>query len=347
MKPTGKKVLRGLLLAALLLAPGVPSARAQKPAPPQQPQEGGVSISIDVPVVMLDVIAATQHGDILTGLKKENFRVTEDGVVQTVTNFGPTDAPITIVVLLEDSRTYGGWMSAYAKYWAEPFFHNLKQKDWVALVAFDMKSRVEVDFTQNKEEVRDAILRMYFPGFSESNIFDALTDTLDRLKEVQGKKSILILASGVDTFSKHTLDQTLKEVKQTDVTIFSVGVGKNIVDMWDARGQISSSGRLTFYQAENQLRTFAELTGGRSWFPQFDGEIPGIFQDLVASLRNQYNLVYSPTNRTRDGKFRKIKVELVAPDGGPLTVVDQKGKKQKFVVYARQGYYAPKESLVQ
>jgi len=346
MKPTGKKVLPGLLLAALLLAGSIPSARAQKPAPPQQPQEGGVSISVDVPVVMLDVIAATQHGDILTGLKKENFRVTEDGVVQTVTNFGPTDAPITIVILLEDSRVFGGYFSAYAKYWAEPFFHNLNPKDWVALVAFDMKSRVEVDFTQNKEEVRDAILHMYFPGFSESNIFDAVTDTLDRLKEVQGKKSILILASGVDTFSKHTLDKTLAEIKQTGVTIFSVGVGKTQIEMMDARGQISSTSRLSFYQAENQLRTFAELTGGRSWFPQFDGEIPGIFQDLVASLRNQYNLVYSPTNRARDGKFRKIKVELVAPDGGPLTVVDQKGKKQKFVVYARQGYYAPKEAPV-
>ncbi|MBZ5528266.1 MAG: VWA domain-containing protein [Acidobacteriia bacterium] len=356
MKPTGKIVLPGLLLAALLLTPGVPNASAQnQPAPsgsgqapqaPQQPQTGGVSISVEVPVVTLDVIAATQHGDILTGLKKENFRVTEDGVAQTVTNFGPTDAPITIVIVLEDSRTYGGWFSAYAKYWAEPFFHNLKQKDWVALVAFDMKSRVEVDFTQNKEEVRDAILHMYFPGFSESNIFDAVTDTLERLKDVQGKKSILIMASGVDTFSKHTLDQTLKLVKQTDVTIFSVGVGKNKIEEWDARGMIRPETRLSFYQAENQLRSFAEITGGRSWFPQFDGEIPGIFQDLVASLRNQYNLVYTPTNRTRDGKFRKIKVELVAPDGGPLTVVDQKGKKQKFVVYARQGYYAPKEAPI-
>lgn len=345
MKATGKMTLASLVLGAWLLLPGADGSGAQAQKP-QQPQEGGVSISIEVPVVTVDVIAATQHGDLLTGLKKENFLVKEDGVTQTIGSFGPTDAPITIVIILEDSRTYGGWMSLYAKTWAEPFFQNLKPKDWVALVAFDMKSRVEVDFTQNKEEVRDAILHMYFGGFSESNIFDALSDTLDRLKEVQGKKSILILASGVDTFSKHTLDQTLKEVKKTDVTIFSVGVGKNIVEMWDARGMIGPTARLTFYQAENQLRAFAELTGGRAWFPQLDGEIPGIFQDLVASLRNQYTITYTPSNRTRDGKFRKIKVELVAPDGEPLTVLDQKGKKQKWVVYAKQGYYAPKDSGV-
>ncbi len=349
MKPTAWGFLFVLLTAALMLPLGQMQLLAhpqQGPAnpPAQQPPQGQVSISVEVPVVNVDVIAATQHGDILTGLKKENFRIYEDGVAQTITNFSPTDAPITVVMLLEFSRTYGGWFSAQAKYWADPFFHQLKEKDWVALVTFDMKSRVEVDFTRNKEEVRDAIFHLYFPGFSESNIFDALLDTMDRVKELQGKKSILILASGVDTFSKHTLDQTLKALKQTDVTIFSVGVGKGIVDYWDTHGSIGGMQRLTFYQGENQLRAFAEMTGGRSWFPQFDGEIPGIFQDVVASLRNQYSLAYSPTNRALDGKFRKIKVELVAPDGGPLTVLDQKKKKQKIVLYHRQGYLAPKEA---
>ncbi len=83
------------------------------------------------------------------------------------------------------------------------------------------------------------------------------------------------------------------------------------------------------------------MTGGFAWFPQFDGEIPGIFHEVAAFLRNQYSISYSPTNRVRDGKYRKLKVELVGPDGGPLSVVDQKGKKQKYVIYAREGYQAP------
>ena len=78
------------------------------------------------------------------------------------------------------------------------------------------------------------------------------------------------------------------------------------------------------------------MTGGRAWLPRFDGEVPSIMQDVAASLRNQYSMAYSPTNETLDGKDRKIKVDLVAPDGGPLTVLDQKGKKVKFQVYARQ-----------
>src|SRR5262249_47288471 len=152
--------------------------------------------------------------------------ITEDGVPQTISNFAPTEAPITMVVLMEFSARYYGFFAYYAKYWADALFPNLQAQDWVALETFDMKTRVEVDFTQNKDEVRSAVHRLYFPGFSESNVFDALLETVDRLKEVRGKKSILLIASGVDTFSKHTLDQTMKQLRGSDVTIFSVGIGK-------------------------------------------------------------------------------------------------------------------------
>jgi VWFA-related protein len=317
-----------------------PAAPAQKPAAPQQqkPQDSGVTISVEVPVVTLDVVAATQNGDIIPGLKKENFRVLEDGQPQQITNFAPTDAPITMVVILEFSNVTGGWFSYEAKYWAEALFPNLNQKDWVALVTFDMRPRTEVDFTQNKEEVEAAIMHLYYPGFSESNLFDAILDTTDRLKDVRGKKSILILASGIDTFSKHTLDQTMKQLRNTDTTIFAVGVAKPISNYMEMHGRLGGRATLDFLQAENQLKTFAHMTGGMSWFPQFDGEIPGIMREVAAFLRHQYSLSYTPSNQSEDGKYRKIKVELVAPDGSPLVVTDQKGKKQKLVVYAREGY---------
>ena len=158
----------------------------------QKPPEAGASINVEVPVVTLDVIAATQHGDILTGLKRENFRVIDDGAPQTVTGFGATDAPITIAMVMEfSSRGYFDLVRLHAKYWSEAFFPNLKQKDWVALVTFDMKSRIEVDFTQNKDEVARRSTILYFPGFSESNVFDAILTTIDQMKDVKGKKSML------------------------------------------------------------------------------------------------------------------------------------------------------------
>jgi VWFA-related protein len=357
-KALGKTIVIacGLLLlglSATAQAPEGPQSTAppqletkppQKAAPPQQkkPEDAGVTISVEVPVVTLDVIATTTNGDIIPGLKKDNFRILEDGVPQSITNFAPSEAPITMVVLLEFDSVFGGWFSGQAKYWADALFPNLNQKDWVALVTFDMKPRMEVDFTQNKDEVRQAIYSLHFPGFSESNIFDALLDTVDRLKDVKGKKSILVFASGIDTFSKHTLDQTMKLLRQTDVTIFVVGVDKPISNYLEMHRRMGSMATLNFLQAENQLKAFASMTGGYAWFPQFDGELPGIMREVAAFLRHQYSLTYTPTNHTPDGKYRKVKVELVAPDGGPLTVLDQKGKKQKIVVYAREGYQAPK-----
>lgn len=327
--------------------PPQPPSQEQKPAsqnppPAQKAPESGVTISVEVPVVTLDVIAATQHGDLIPGLKKENFRILEDGQPQAITNFSPGDAPITMVILMEFSSRFSGWYSYQAKYWAGALFPNLKPKDWVALVTFDMREHMETDFTQDKREVEQSLYSLYFPGFSESNVFDAVLDTVDRLKDVKGKKSILLMASGIDTFSKHTLDQTLKGLRGTDVTIFAIGVDKPISNYLELHGQLGGMRELNFLQAENQMKTFASMTGGFAWFPQFDGELPGVMRDVTEFLRHQYSITYTPSNRAADGKYRKIKVELVAPDGSPLTVTDQKGKKQKWVVYAREGYTAPK-----
>jgi VWFA-related protein len=359
-----KAILSLVLLAALATALVFPltgrTANAQAPTGPQgsaQPQQNppatktpgaaqpqaGVTIAVDVPIVTLDVVATTQHGDIIPGLKKENFRVIDDGVPQTITNFAPTEAPITMVLLLEfSSRGYYNFFSYVGKYWATALFPSLQQKDWIALETFDIKSRIEVDFTQNKDEVIQGLYHLYFPGFSESNVFDAILDTVDRLKDVKGKKSIVLLASGVDTFSKHTLDQTMKQLRQSDVTIFCVGLSRAYQNFADMNGGMGSMARMNYLQAENQLKTFSQETGGYAWFPQFEGEMPGVFRDVAAFLRHQYSISYSPTAGAKDGKFHKVKVELVAPDGGPLTIVDQKGKKQKYQVYAREGYQAPK-----
>jgi VWFA-related protein len=354
-------VPRAIVLGLLMFTLGMPAGELQalaqtqgpmkQPPPTQQPQkppekkkdqpptEGQFSISVEVPLVNVDVVATTSNGDFVTGLKRENFRITEDGVPQTISNFAAADAPITIVIIVEFSKIGYGYFAENAKYWGYEFLRQLKKDDWVALVTFDMKSRVEVDFTQNKDEVGNTLARLYFPGFSESNVFDVVYETLDNLKDVKGKKSILLLASGIDTFSKHTLDQTFKRLRQTDVTIFPVGVAREVIMGFGGMESVS------YLQAENQMRAFAEMTGGNAWFPRFQGEIPAICKTVADYLRNQYSLGYVPTNQNLDGKTRKIKVELVNPDGTPLQLMDAKGKKVKLVVYARKEYIAPKAAV--
>ena len=275
-----------------------------------------------------------QDGNIVTGLKRENFRILDEGQRQQVANFAPSDAPITIVMLMEFSKRYGGYFGYKAKYWSESFLNQLKPQDWVALKTFDLRSTLVDDFTQDKREVEQSIESLFFPSFSEANLFDAVLETVDQLRDVKGKKAILVLATGFDTFSKHNLDDTLRRLKETEVTIFCVGVGEELDLVLRGGADIS------YLQAKNQLTTFARLTGGYAWFPRFEGEMPGIFNSVAAFLRAQYTLAFSPST-PQDGKYHKIVVEVVDDQGNPLELADKKGKKKKAVVIAREGYTAP------
>jgi VWFA-related protein len=237
-----------------------------------------------------------------------------------------------------------GWFLYDAKRWADIFLRQLKPDDWIALASFNMKTTVEVDFTHSAADVEQGLNSLVYPPFTESNIFDALTETVDRMRDVKGKKAILVLASGQDTFSHLTLDKTIAKLKETDITIFCVGVGEQLSLEEETHGGLGTNS-LTHIQSDNQLKTFAELTGGRSWFPRFDGEIPGVMNDVATSLRSQYSLAYTPSNQDTDGKYRKIKVELVDDEGKPLVVTNDKGKKIKVQLYSRQGYVAPKSAV--
>jgi VWFA-related protein len=314
-------------------APKAPSGQQQPPQQPSAPPPPQTSISVESNLVNVDVVVTDQDGDVLSGLTKENFRISDNGQPQQITNFAPTEAPITMVILMEFSRTFGGVFAYKAKEWSYGLLNALTAKDWVALKTFSMRTHVEVDFTQNKNEVGQAISSLFFPDFSEANLFDAIYETVDELRDVKGKKSILVLATGFDTFSKHTLDQIMGRLKETEVPIFCVGMGEEL-DLYGGGGA-----NMGYLQAKNQLTTFANMTGGYAWFPRFEGEMPDIFNAVAGYLRSQFTLGFNPST-PQDGKYHKLKVEAVDEQGNPLMFSDKKGKKKKTIVHARQGYTA-------
>jgi VWFA-related protein len=322
------------------------------PPPPTTPKkvEGlpDYSLKVNVPLVNVDVLVTTKNGQFIPGLKKENFRIAEDGVPQTVTQFNVSQAPITAVLLVEFAST--SWPilvdtlnASYA------FASTLQKDDWVAVEYYDMQPHILVDFTQDKKAVFGALNQLRIPGFAETNEFDALYDTLDRLDRVEGKKYIILISTGVDTFSKLTLDKITKKVKDTrNVTIFPVSIGWYLREYCQVHyctgitHGMASYGIKTidYLQADNEMNTFAAMTGGRAYFPRFEAEFAEIFHDIGDDIRHEYTLAYTPTNTKLDGTYRKLKVQVVAPDGGPLKVRDQKGKDVKIVVVARDGYTA-------
>ncbi len=316
----------------------------RKPPAPKNP-EGmpDFSIRVDVPEVTVPVSVVTKDGQFIPGLKKDNFKIFEDGVPQQIATFNVTQAPITCVLLIEFA--YTNYMFMYdAINDAYYFANSLRPQDWVAVVSYDMKPHMITDFTQDKREIYAAINTLQIPGFSETNLFDALYDTLDRVDRIEGRKYIVVISSGVDTFSKLTLDKILKKIKATpNVTIFTISTGA----LWRIYFEAATAGSLNasianldFLQGDNQMRAFAQMTGGRWYSPRFEGELPEVFREISGDIRNQYLITYHPTNQKLDGTYRKLKVEVVAPDGGPLQVHDQKGKNLKYQVIAREGYTA-------
>ena len=319
-----------------------PAEEAPAPVEPKvkNPQGmGNFSLRVDVPLVTVDVgVILQKTHQFVPGLKEENFRVYEDGVVQPLVAFQRTEAPITAVLLCEFASTsyyfvYDMRNAAYT------FAEQLKPDDYVAVMTYDMRTQILTDFTQDKRLVYQSLNSLTIPGFHETNLFDALYEALDRLSRVEGRKYIILIASGRDTFSKITLDKTLQKIKATpNVTIFAVGTGQAARLM--AEGHMGAIRELDYLQADNQMSSFARMTGGMSFFPRFTGEMPEIFKTINETIRNQYLLIYKPTNSTQDGTYRKLRVELVDDEGQPLRMQDEKHKPLKYDVIARDGYRA-------
>ena len=349
---------------------------SQEPIPPDVLKEQDV-VRVASNIVQIEaVVYHKKSGQIVMGLKKENFAIFEDGIQRDVANFSTPDAPITVTVVLEYSKlgqrlgyAQSGGMEPGQYEVLRPMASFLQQfikppDDYVSVIAYDMRPTPLTDFTNDPGRIGQVIslLLRNQPAFSEANLFDALKLTLvggkadsvvlenseKRTSEYAGmtaiqgrRKAVFLISSGIDTFSKINYDQARKIAQNAGIPIYIVGTGnmyfKRYGDQIGAQDGISGSidpGRMTFLQAQNALRTFADETGG-AYFPiTFEGEVNSALQSINAMMRNQYSLAYS-TGERRDGKRHKIAVK-VDVDG------DGKYDDKDFIVKARQFYNSPK-----
>lgn len=309
--------------------------------------EGGPTFRSDAITVTVDTAVVDNKGHFIPGIPKTNFRVLEDGVPQQLSGFSLGEAPMTIAMVIEFSARF---QQFYSYPWfqtltaAYGFLQTLKPEDYVAVIAYDLRTEILSDFTTDRGQTNEAMQRLQIPGFSESNLYDALVDTAQRMQDIEGRKAIVLISSGIDTFSKLTYDKARRAIQDAGVPIYTVGLMQAEREFADAAGMMGSSTRLDFLQADNQMRVFASESGGMSFFPRFDGEMPSIFQSIAQALRTNYVLSYNPSNQARDGKVRRIKVELINPETHePVRMKDDKGKPIKYKVIAKQGYTAPRE----
>ena len=316
----------------------------QQPAESQQPPQEEkapekinpnqvYTLSTQSNLVNVNVLVTDQSGDPIGGLGEKNFKVLDEGVPQTVTNFSTAKAPLTVCLLIEFSDRWWGFLYLALED-AYQFLNFMEPQDWVAVIDFDMKTHILQDFTHDRYQVRSALDTLRIPGFSEINFYDALAFTLDRMKDIQGRKAIVVICTGFDTFSKLTYGDMLKISKGSTTPIYPVSILEWV--------SVRYGDSIDTLQARNALSYIAKYSGGQAYFPRFEGSLPGIYQQIAGQLRQEYSLGFVPTNPSKDGKYHKLQVELVDAQGNPLTILSKKGKKIKYRVVARQGYYAPK-----
>lgn len=334
-----------------------------------------VSINIDTDVVNVEAVVYNKKtGGLLQGLKKENFEIYEDGIKQEIENFATPEAPVTMVLLLEYSKLVdllgsptGGFFEPGRIEILRPAYEFVQRfvqpKDFISIVAYDIRPTPLVDFTDDKGKLMAAVnlLLRNNPAFSESNFFDALKFVLRGgvgdavvledspqakaeyagLYEVNARTAIMLVSSGIDTFSKINFDEARKVVENSGVPIYVIGTGNMFLKRYDqqldpGRGleMYGIPDRMTLLQAQNTLKTFADSTGGKYYPVTFPGEIPSVLQSVSAMVRNMYSLGYTPTNTRRDGKRRKIQVKVNLGDQ-----IDPK----LIVVQHRQSYVEPKD----
>ena len=354
-----------------------PGDKQEEPLPPDltgKPQEAE-KVTISTQIVNVDaVVYHKKSGQIVNGLKKENFSIFADGVQQTITNFSTPESPITVAMTVEYSKWSEIFGSAAGGYYEPGTYEVIRPtamflsqfikppNDYASVVAFDMRPTPLTDFTNDPARLSQVInlLLRNRPAFRETNLFDALkfvlvggrgdsvvledskTEKSDYagLVNVQGRRrAVILVASGIDTFSKINYSEARKVAQNAGIPIYIIGTGnlfyKKYEQYLDATdGLTGMPGRLTFLQADNTLKTFAKESGGAYYPVTFEGELRKVLGSINALLRSQYSLAFNPGD-VHDGKQHKIKVSVDVNGDG---VNDD----NEYIIQARSVYNAPK-----
>ena len=330
-------IAAGMLLAATYLLAQGPNRDLGNnvpvtPAPRGPGASGEGNITLDVNLVNVDVVVIDKLGNPIGGMEKRHFKIYDDNVEQTITNFTTVESPLTVVVLVEFTQ-FGLYISNIYQS-IGGFVVSLRDDDWAALVAYDIRPTLITDFTKNKNLILGGLQSLKNPTTSETGLFDAVYDTLQKLDKVDGKKAIFLMSTGLDSISRRTYDDALKKAQSSDTMIYGISMSQLYKLYYQNR--MSQEANIELLAADNQLTQLAAATGGTTFLPRFDSEYPAIYEAMSHQLRNQYSLSFIPTNQKKDGKFHKLRVVVEDLD------VDKNGKLDGLKAHARQGYYAPR-----
>ena len=326
------RCLRASLLFVLLLFPAltfqsdldgpnvqiVPTrSRETRPSDTSFPEP---TLRVDSSLVLIPAQVTTREGAPIMDLKRKDFRIYEDGAEQEITYFAKDDAPVSIGLLLDSSGSMRNKKQKSSEA-AAAFFKTANSEDEFFLIEFDDHPKLAVPFTADTDALYYEIT--HTRPFGQTALFDAIHMALGVMKKARHeRKALVIVSDGGDNRSRRTFTAIKGDVLEADVQLYAMGI-------FDPEG--ASQGSREEAEGPQVLDNLAEITGGRH-FPVLNlGTLPEVSTRIGQLLRNRYLLGYNPTNASRDGRYRGVKLDLAAPmDAGVR-------------VQYRKGYYAPQQ----
>jgi len=282
------------------------------------------------------------NGYFLPNIRRENFAVYEDGVRQKNTSVEVEHSSISVALLME----LGGRYHELSKVLRQEvpragrqLLEVIGRDDRIAVFRYDERLQPLADFDQGHEVVDHIFDQVTTPSFSETNFYDALLETLNRMKGVRGRKAIILIASGVDTFSKTNYQQLLQAARDSAIPSYVIGLGSIMRLEAAVYGEAAPFARIDWTGAQKQLEMLANVSGGRAYVLESSFAIAGIYDDIMENLRLRYVVTYVSSNPATSGPPRNIRVELVDPaTGNALKIRDSAGKIISASVFVQQTY---------
>ena len=276
----------------------------------------GSEIRVDVNLVLVPLTVTDPMNRLVTGLEKENFQVYDSNNLQTIKSFATEDAPLSIGIVFDLSGSMQSKFLRARKALSE-FLRTCNPADEFFVVGFNDRPAILVDYTSDVEDV-EARMVMLHPQ-NRTALIDAMYLGVNKLRNAKyARKALLVISDGGDNRSRYTEGELTKIVRESEVQIYSIGI-------FDAFAPTEEE-----VNGPTLLNEVCESTGGRLFRVMDMQDLSDIAQRISEELRNEYVIGYTPTDKRRDGQWRKLRVKLMEPPGLP-----------PLTVHSREGYYAP------
>jgi VWFA-related protein len=278
-------------------------------------EENNFKLNVNVDLTEVHVSVTDEKDHPVGNLLQENFRIFEDQAEQKLSVFKHEDIPVSLGLVIDNSRSMEPRKQRLDAA-TIAFVRKSNPDDETFIVHFDDTARLDRDFT-NSIPLLEETLGSVRP-YGQTAIYDALILAVEHMKQAKEmKKAILLLTDGVDNSSTHSLAEAIDVAKRSQVAVYTVGL-------------LSESGG---QKAEDSLIRIADASGGRAFFPLTVEEARMDMERVARDLREQYTLGYIPSNPSRAGEWRSVRVEVMPPRSMPRPV--------KLTANYRHGYYGP------